>query len=145
MFNRVRKYLEARRTKRTTERLKLITLKVPTPSPSQAIVYDDSQENTLTFTNNNGEKIFSIEPSGEAVWHKEDSYNEAASIFLGHLSMQIEDQAGIAQNRVDWEKRIRDALIVEAEKAPLTTEVLTNVLNKCIMYDKLKGSYTGNI
>ena len=144
MFNRIKKYLEERRTKRTMDRLKVITLKVPTPSPPQSIVYDDTIDNTLTFTNSNGVKIFSIEPSGEAVWHKEDSYNEAANIFLHHLSMNIEDSAGIARNRQDWEQRIREALISEAEITPLTADALTNVLNKCIMYDKLKGIDSGN-
>ena len=145
MFNRIRDYFAARRLKKSaTHNIKLLATSTAPSTPAQFTVYDDTQANTLTFTNNNGVKIFSIEPSGEAVWHKEDSYNEAASIFLHHLTMRIEDVAGIARNRQDWEKRIREALIIEAENAPLTADVLTDVLNKCIMYDKLKGVDSGN-
>jgi hypothetical protein len=140
MFNRIRNYFAARRFRKKIDH----SIKLLTPPAPATFTFDDTQANTLTFTNNNGVKIFSIEPNGEAVWHKEDSYNEAAAMFLHHLSMNIEDSAGIARNRQEWEKRICDTLIKHAEKAPLTADALTNVLNKCIMYDKLKGVDSGN-
>jgi len=139
MFNRIRNYFLNRRVKKkTNSTIRLLQTAAP-PSPT-VMIFDDAQSNTLTFTNNNGVKIFSIEPNGEAVWHKEDVYNEAASIFLQCVTMNIEDKAGIAQNRMEWEERITVKLARQAEIAPLGPEELTDVIRKCIMYDKLKGT-----
>jgi hypothetical protein len=91
------------------------------------------------FTGGNGEEIFKITFDGEAVWLKEDSYNEAAEMFLTYMTMNIENKAGIMQNRIEWENRITAALVSEAEKSPLGPQELTDVVRKCIMYDKLKG------
>jgi hypothetical protein len=146
MFDRIRNYFERRRFKKVAEKVFKDLQTTTTASASNIGNYtfvDTNAANTLTWTNGDGEKIFSIEPCGEAIWHKEDTYNEAAAIFLHHVSMQIENAVGIARNRQDWEQRIREALIREAEKEPLTADVLTDVLNKCIMYDKLKGIDSG--
>ena len=144
MFNRIRNYFEAYRLKRDADKaLNQLNYIPPLPTaPKQEFWIQDDSDHTLQF-NIDGEVIFSISQDGEAEWHDESKYNEAASIFLNHVTMNIESVAGIAQNRIDWEKRIRDALIVEAENAPLTADVLTDVLNKCIMYDKLKGVDSG--
>ena len=91
------------------------------------------------FTGHHGEEIFCITMEGEAKWLKEDSYTEAADIFLTYMTLNIEDKVGIIQNRIEWEERITAALVKEAEKSPLGPEDLTAIVRKCIMYDKLKG------
>lgn len=137
MFNRIRNYFEARRQKKISTTLQFIN--VSPQAPINQVYTDVQKGNSLTFTGNNGEDIFSISANGEAMWYKEDSYNKAAELFLTYLTMQIEDAAGIIQNRIEWEKRITMAIASEAKNAPLGPEDLTNVIRKCIMYDKLKG------
>jgi len=137
MFNRIRNwFVNHRFQKRVDSTLKLIK----TPHSTNAhIWHNPEQETALIFTAGNGDDIFSISQDGEAKWLKEDSYNEAAEMFLTHMTMTIEDRAGIAQNRVEWEERITAKLTEQAELAPLGPEELTDVIRKCIMYDKLKG------
>ena len=53
--------------------------------------------------------------------------------------MQVDNAAGIIQNRIEWEKRITMAIASEAKNTPIGPKDLTNVIRKCIMYDKLKG------
>ncbi len=88
---------------------------------------------------NDIETIMTIGKDGQLKWHKEDAADEAAAIFAEAFIMRIEDEAGIKQNRKEWELRIIDALARQAEKKPLTPEVLTTVIRKCILLDTLKG------
>ena len=120
MFNRIRNYIEARRVKKKIDSTLtwMPIAKAPHSSSSFHIYKKVPKENALTFTGNNGEEIFSISSYGEARWYKEDAYNEAAEMFLTHLTMNIEDAAGIRQNRLEWEERITAAIASEAEAAP---------------------------
>ena len=120
----------------------MATLKISTaPQTPQFQIWNNTDtENSLMFTGSDGETIFSINQHGEAEWHKEDAYNEAAEMFLTYMTMQVEDAAGIAQNRVEWEERITEKLVKQAEIAPLGPQELTDTIRKCIMYDKLKGT-----
>ena len=96
----------------------------------------------LTFTGN-GEQIFSVDANGNAIWHKPESYDEAAQIFLDAVNWKVEDAAGILESRREWEERMVKAIVSKAEKSgSLTAEELTNVVKKCIMYDRLKGTAT---
>ena len=106
-------------------------------------VWQEAEFNALTFTNGNGEDIFCIDANGNAKWLKEDCYDEAAEIFLNSMNWTIESAAGIQQSRMDWEKKITEALIHAAEErgGSITADELTDVVRKCIMYDKLKGTY----
>lgn len=106
-------------------------------------VWQEAAYNALTFTNGNGEDIFCIDGNGNAKWLKEDSYDEAAEIFLNSMNWKIESAAGIQESRMDWEKKITKALINAAEErgGSITAEELTDVVRKCIMYDKLRGKY----
>lgn len=98
--------------------------------------------NVLTFTGN-GEQIFSIDANGNAIWHKPESYDEAAKIYLDAVNWRIEDAAGIRESRRDWEDRMVKAIVSKAnESGSLTAEELTNVVKKSIMYDRLKGTAT---
>ena len=97
---------------------------------------------TLTFSGN-GKEIFSIDANGNAIWHKPESYDEAAQIFLDSVNWKIESAAGIRKSRREWEERMIKAIVSKAEKSgSLTAEELTNVVNKSIMYDRLKGTAT---
>jgi hypothetical protein len=97
---------------------------------------------TLTFAGN-GEQIFSVDANGNAIWHKPESYDEAAQIFLDSVNWKIEDAAGIRESRRDWEERMVKAIVSKAEKSgSLTAKELTDVVKKCIMYDRLKGTAT---
>ena len=139
MFKRIRNWYKQRLVKKAAKRT-VNTLKLATaPATPMFQILPANSENSLIFTNDNGEDIFSISSAGEAKWLKEDSYNEAAEMFLNYMTMTIEDSAGIMQNRIKWENRIATALVSEAKDAPLSAEELTDVLRKCIMYDKLKG------
>lgn len=93
----------------------------------------------LRISNNDAEPIMTIENNGEVIWHKPHKAGDAADIFCDQIQMRIEDDAGIKQNRKEWEERILDAMTKHAEIEPLTSEVLTEVFRKCIMLDKLKG------
>jgi hypothetical protein len=107
-------------------------------------VWQEAEYNALTFTSGNGEDIFCIDGNGNAKWLKEDCYDEAAEIFLNSMNWRIESAAGIQESRMEWEKKITDALVDAAEErgGSITTEELTDVVRKCIMYDKLKGKYS---
>lgn len=141
MFDRIRNYFEQRLIKKVAQATitKLSAVSSYSKTTTFRIHHEAEATNALTFTGNDGEEIFSISAYGEAKWYKEDSYNEAAEMFLTHLSMHIEDKAGIIQNRREWENRITTAIVSEAADGPLSAEDLTNVIKKCIMYDKLKG------
>lgn len=108
-------------------------------------VWNEPEVNALTFTNDKGEDVFCIDGNGNAKWLKEDSYDEAAEIFLDAMNWRIESAAGIQESRKDWELTITEKLKEASEKngGSLTTEELTKVVRKCIMYDKLKGTYDG--
>jgi hypothetical protein len=139
MFNRIRNWWEQRLVKKAAKKtISTLTLSTAPSTPIFQILPAGS-DNALIFTGSNGDDIFSISADGEAKWLKEDSYNEAAEMFLSYMTMHIEDSAGIMQNRIEWENRIATALVSEAKDAPLGPEELTDVLRKCIMYDKLKG------
>lgn len=139
MFNRIRNWWEQRLVKKTAEKtISALKLSTAPSTPIFQILPSDS-DCSLIFTGDSGEDIFSISQAGEAKWLKEDSYDEAAEMFLNYMTMNIEDKAGIIQNRREWENRIATALVSEAKDAPLGPEELTDVLRKCIMYDKLKG------
>ena len=98
--------------------------------------------NVLTFTGN-GEQIFSIDANGNAIWHNPESYDEAAQIFLDSVNWKIEDAVGILESRREWEERMVKAIVSKAEKSgSLTAKELTDVVKKCIMYDRLKGTAT---
>ena len=92
----------------------------------------------LRISNNDAEPIMTIKNDGEVIWHKPHEAGDAADIFCDQIQMRIEDDAGIRQNRKEWEKRITMAIASEAKNAPLGPKELTNVIKKCIMYDKLK-------
>ena len=149
MFKRIRTYFDNRRFlkkfRKTAQKFDNLTnnpLKFVPTAPTQTLYQihaDHKAEDALMFTGGNGEEIFKITFDGEAVWLKEDSYNEAAEMFLTYMTMNIENKAGIMQNRIEWENRITAALVSEAEKSPLGPQELTDVVRKCIMYDKLKG------
>lgn len=147
MFKRIQIWFDNRRFKKEFDRIdKTISNLKFSPAatgPTQqlfAITGQDEIEDSLMFTGNNGDEIFSISSNGEAKWLKEDSYNEAAEMFLTYMTMNIEDKAGIAQNRIEWEERITAKLTEQAEIAPLGPQELTDLIRKCIMYDKLKGT-----
>lgn len=93
----------------------------------------------LRISNNDAEPIMTIENNGEVIWHKPHEAEDAANIFCDQIQIRIEDGAGIRQNRKEWEKRITMAIASEAKNAPIGPKELTNVIKKCIMYDKLKG------
>ncbi len=106
------------------------------------ITQGTEEPHVLTFTGN-GEQIFSIDANGNAIWHKPESYDEAAQIFLDAVNWKIEDAAGIREARRDWEERMVKAIVSTAEKrGSLTAKELTNVVKKSIMYDRLKGTAT---
>jgi len=114
------------------------------PNTSQPITFSGSlqaQDTNLITLSNNKEEIFSIDANGNAHWHNEATYDEVAEVFLNVISWKIENEAGIRESRMDWEKKITEAIIREAENngGTLDTEQLTNVVKKCIMYDRLKG------
>ena len=115
-------------------------------TPGPVIMTGPPPTSILEVTNADGETIFEIDPEGKAIWHKEDTYDEAASIFLTYLTMQVEDAVGIQQSRIDWEKEITRKLVAIAEEngGSIDANQLTEVINKCIMYDKLKGKYGEN-
>ena len=139
MFNRIRNWWEQRLVKKSAEKtISALKLSTATSTPKFQIL-PASSDTALIFTGDSGEDIFSISQAGEAKWLKEDSYNEAADMFLSYMTMQIEDSAGIMQNRLEWEERITAKLTEQAEIAPLGPEDLTDIVRKCIMYDKLKG------
>jgi hypothetical protein len=106
----------------------------------------DTKLDSLVFTGNSGEDIFRIDPDGNAYWLKEDSYDEAAEMLLIAANWHLENATGIQQSRMEWEKNITEALVRAAEErgGTLTAEELTDVVRKCIMYDKLKGKYGEN-
>jgi len=137
IFKRIQNYFaEKRMTKKINQTL--AALPMPT-APTHQIYRNTSMSNALTFTGDDGEDIFSIASNGAATWYKEDSYSEAANMFLTYLTMNIEDTAAIKQNRIEWEERMLEAMKKHAETEPLTPENLTEVFGKCIMLDKLKG------
>ena len=143
MFNSIRNWFEARLIRQTAKKT-INTLKLSTaPTTPKFSILPASSDNALIFTGDSGDDIFSITSEGEAKWLKEDSYNEAAEMFLTYMTMHIEEAAGITENRIEWENRIAMELTKKAEEAPLGPEDLTNVIRKCIMYDKLKGKYHG--
>ena len=94
----------------------------------------------MTLSTDNKE-IFKIDANGNAIWCNEATYDEVAETFLNVVNWKIENEAGIRESRMDWEDKIAAAIIKESEKndGSLTTEQLTNVVKKCIMYDRLKG------
>ena len=141
MFNYIRNWVEARKAKKMVNTLNLSTA----PSTPKFSILPANSDSALVFTGDSGDDIFSISSDGEAKWLKEDSYNEAAEMFLNYMTMHIEDSAGITENRIEWENRIAMALAKKAGEAPLGPEDLTNVIRKCIMYDKLKGKYHGQV
>ncbi len=137
MFNRIRAYVN----KKLGKKPKIIFTQAFTSPPSAqpiGIYQNTTNGDSLQFINQ-GETIFSISENGEAKWHKEDSYDKAAEIFLTHLTMRVENQANIKQNRREWEDRILEAMKKHAEIETLTPEVLTDVFKKTLMIDKLKG------
>jgi len=145
MFKRIREWFERQQVKRAAKKtVSSLKLSTEPATPKFQILPADS-DCSLIFTGDSGEDIFSISQDGEAKWLKEDSYNEAAEMFLTYMTMHIEDSAGIIENRIEWENRIAMALAKKAEEAPLGPEDLTNVVRKCIMYDKLKGKYHGQV
>ena len=93
----------------------------------------------VNIADSSGEPILSMTSDGQVIWHKIDQADEAADMFTASITRSVEKIAEIKQSREQWELRILDALVREAEKAPLTPEVLTDVVRKCIMVDKLKG------
>ncbi len=93
----------------------------------------------LSITDNAAEPIMTIQNNGEVIWHKPHQAGDAADVFCDQIRIRIEDEAGLKQNRKEWEERILDAMKKHAEIEPLTPEVLTDVFKKCIMIDKLKG------
>lgn len=99
----------------------------------------ESSPAALTIHDENQEKIMSIGTDGQLKWYKENSADEAVAIFANAYIIHVENEAGIKQNRKEWELRITKALARRAEKEPLTPEVLTNTIRKCILLDTLKG------
>lgn len=93
----------------------------------------------MTVYSDNNETIMTIDGNGQLKWHKEDKVDEAVAIFAEAFTIQIENKAEIKQNRKEWELRITKVLARRAEKEPLTPEVLTDTIRKCIMLDTLKG------
>jgi len=142
MFKRIRAYINQKLEKKPkitfTQASNSFAYSAPQTTTSVGVYQNTTNNNSLQFINN-GELLFSISGDGEARWHKEDNYNEAAKIFLTHLTLEVEEQAGIKQNRLEWEDRMLKAMQKHAEIEPLTPEVLTDVFKKCIMIDKLKG------
>ena len=120
--------------------LQVYPITQPTP-----IVWKDTSPNAnlMTFTDGNGDDIFAIDANGNAKWLKEETYNEAAEVFLAAMNWTIESTAGIKQSRMEWEESITAALVKAAEErgGSITAEELTDVVRKCIMYDKLRGKY----
>lgn len=108
------------------------------PNSSANITVHTPSQYTLSL-HNGSETIMTIDCDGHLKWHKEDTADEAVAIFAKAFVMRIENEAGIKQNRKEWELRIIDALARQAEKEPLTPEVLTKVVRKCILLDTLKG------
>ncbi len=111
--------------------------------PIYSIWTDTKRQDSLIFTDMNGDDIFRIDQDGNAYWLKEDSYNEAAEMFLTAATWNIENLAGVQQSRMDWEKNITESLIHAAEErgGSISADELTDVIRKCIMYDKLRGKY----
>lgn len=141
MFKRIRAYINQKLGKYPEMTFTPVSKFAFTSSQSAlslGIYQNITNNNSVQFINK-GELLFSISEDGQAKWHNEDRYNEAAEIFLTHLTMRVENQARIKQNRREWEDRILEAMQKHAEIEPLTPEVLTDVFRKCIMIDKLKG------
>ncbi len=141
MFKRIRAYVNQKLRKKPditfTQSSNSFTI---TPQPVQPLgIYQNTTNNNALQFLQEGEIIFSITENGEAKWHKEDSYDKAAEIFLTHVTMRIEKETSIKQNRREWEDRMLEAMKKRAEIEPLTPEVLTEVFKKALMYDKLKG------
>lgn len=93
----------------------------------------------INIADNNGDIILAITSDCKVIWSQPEKAGEAADMFTAAIVMSAERMADIKQSRQEWEDRILEALISEAENAPLTPEALTDVLGKCIMLDKLKG------
>jgi len=152
MLKRIKNWLWKRKTLKKIDEVqaKLAPsnnqLKVhPVQPPPMISVWKDPapDANLMSFTNGNGDEIFCIDANGNAKWFNEESYNEAAEIFLNALNWTIEDAAGIKESRVEWEKKITEMLARKAEDngGSLTAEELTDAIRQCIMYDKLRGKY----
>ena len=115
----------------------------PSPPSAFAFISDRETESSITITVD-GEQVMRIKANGQVEWMKEGVYAEAAYTFMNSLHTVIEDSAGIIQTRKEWEERMTKAFVSEAEKSgSLTAEELTNVVKKCIMYDRLKGTHIG--
>lgn len=152
MWNKIKSLLWKRRMLRKIDRIQKkltppnnqLQVHPVQPAPVVSLWQDNRADaNMLTFTNHNGEDIFCIDAGGNAKWLKEESYDEAAEVFLAALNWSIEDAAGIRQSRMEWEKSITASLVKAAEErgGSISAEELTDVVRKCIMYDKLRGKY----
>lgn len=137
MFENFRKFFKRKSKKGWIFSDKNITM-VPGSSAEITILGSTPSKYALTLYNN-GETIMTIGKDGRLKWHKEDAADEAVAIFAEAFTMRVEDETGIKQNRKEWELRITKALARRAVKEPLTPEVLTEVVRKCILLDTLKG------
>ena len=114
----------------------------PMPPNAFTFVSDRETESSLTITIDS-EEVMRIKANGQVEWMKEDVYDDDAAAFVNSLQLRIEDSSGIIRTRREWEERMLKALTSEAEKSgSLTAGELTNVVKKCIMYDRLKGTAT---
>jgi len=143
MFNGIRAYVNKKLGKKPkiifTQASNSFGITPQSPQTASTGFYQNTTNNNSLQFAQEGEVIFSISEDGEAKWHKEDSYNKAAEIFLTYLTMRVENQTNIKQNRREWEDRILEAMKKHAKIEPLTPEVLTDVFKKTLMIDKLKG------
>lgn len=84
--------------------------------------------------------LVTISRNGKVIWHQEKTFDEAANKLVATLQIAVEMRAGIRESRIEWENKIKNALIAEASKTGNITEKdLTTVIEKCIMCDRLKG------
>ena len=141
MYNKIKNWIQARKNTKTLSGPGMLHPGgqwQPSTTPNIG-VFEPSDTITLVL---NKEEIFRINGDGKAEWIKEDSYDEAAEVFLNSVNWKIESEAGIRQSREEWEKSIVERLknAAEANGGSLTTDELTDVVRKCIMYSKLKGT-----
>ena len=145
MINRIKDWWLERQSKQIWKEMQktmLVAPVAPAPPNSFAFVSDRKTESALTLTVE-GEEVMRFKANGQVEWMKEDVYDEAAAAFVNSLQLRIEDSSGIIRTRREWEERMLKALTSEAEKSgSLNAEELTNVVKKCIMYDRLKGTAT---
>ncbi len=142
MIDKIKDWWLERQSKQIWKEMQKTMPVAPAPPQSFAFVSDRETDSSITITVD-GEEVMRIKANGQVDWMKEDVYDEAAYVFVNSLHTVIEDSAGIIQTRKEWEERMTKAFVSEAEnRGNLNAEELTNVVKKCIMYDRLKGTAT---